>query len=54
MPAAEPTLIHAAMEASGSLLYAVTTMIVVFGVLVVALSLRPPADKCATQVRRPR
>ena len=45
MPAADPTTIHAALEFSGSLLYAVTAMIIVFGLLVVALSFRGSPEK---------
>ncbi len=54
MYAAEPTMIRAAMEVSGSLLYGVTAAIVLFGLLVVAFSFRPSAEKCITPVRRPR
>lgn len=42
MNATDPSLIHAALELSGQLLYAVTAMIIVFGLLVVGLSLRGP------------
>jgi hypothetical protein len=42
MTTAEPSLIHAALVVSGDLLYAVAAMIIVFGLLVVALSLRGP------------
>jgi hypothetical protein len=42
MPTAEPSLIHTALELSGTLLYAVTAMIIVFGLLVVGISLRGP------------
>jgi len=42
MTTAEPSLIHAALELSGTLLYAVTAMIIVFGLLVVGISLRGP------------
>ncbi len=45
MPAADPTTIHAALEFSGSFLYAVTAMIIVFGLLVVALSFRGSQEK---------
>ena len=45
MPATDPTLIHAALEISGGLLYAVTAMIIAFGILVVAFSFRDPHSK---------
>ena len=45
MPATEPTSIHAALELSGSLLYAVTAMIIVFGLLVVGFSFRGSQQK---------
>ncbi|HLK50365.1 MAG TPA: hypothetical protein VKT49_19630 [Bryobacteraceae bacterium] len=45
MPATDPTLIHAALEFSGSLLYGLTAMIIVFGLLVVAVSFRGSQEK---------
>lgn len=45
MPATDATSIHAALEFSGSLLYAVTAMIIVFGLLVVAVSFRGSQQK---------
>ena len=45
MTAADPTLIHTALEVSGGLLYAVTVMIIVFGLLVVLFSLRGSPQK---------
>ena len=51
---ADTTLLHHAMEISGSLLYAVTTVILVFGLLVVALSFRDPHDRGVRQGPRPR
>jgi hypothetical protein len=36
----DPTLLHAAMEFSGGLLYTVTAMVIVAGLLVVAFSFR--------------
>ncbi len=40
MPATDPTLIHAAVEISGGILYTLTAMIIAFGILVVAFSFR--------------
>lgn len=45
MPAADPTAIHIALEFSGSFLYAVTAVIIVFGLLVVGLSFRGSQEK---------
>ena len=45
MPATDPNTIHAALEVSASVLYAVTAMILVFGLLVVAVSLRGSQEK---------
>ena len=45
MPATDPTSIHTALELSGSLLYALTAMIIVFGLLVVAVSFRSSQEK---------
>jgi hypothetical protein len=39
MPATDPTLIHAAVEVSGGILYILTAMIIAFGILVVAFSI---------------
>ena len=47
MPAADPTFIRAAMEASATLLYAVTAMVILFGILTVVFSFgdrRVPAE----------
>ena len=40
MTTADPTFLHTAVEFSGSLLLAVTAMVVIAGLLVVALSFR--------------
>ena len=45
MPAADPTTIHTAVEFCGSLLYGLTAMIIVFGLLVVGLSFRRGQEK---------
>jgi hypothetical protein len=45
MTASDTTLIHAALEVSGGLLYAVTAMIIVLGLLVVAFSFRGSQQK---------
>jgi len=45
MPAADPTLVHAALEISGGFLYAVTEMVVAFGILVIAFSFRGSQQK---------
>ena len=42
MTATDPTLIHAAFVLSGNLLFAVTAMVIVFGLLVVGLSFKGP------------
>ncbi len=40
MTTTDPTLLHTAVELSGSLLFTVTAMVVIAGLLVVALSFR--------------
>lgn len=45
MPTANASLIHSAMELSGNLLYAMTAVVVIFGLLVVALSFRGSHQK---------
>jgi len=54
MPATDATLLRAALEVSGSLLFAVTALVTVFGVMVVALSFRRVPVRVPTQVRPPR
>ena len=54
MPTADTTLLRHAMEVSGSLLYAVTTVILVFGLLVVAFSFRDSEEKGVRPGPRPR
>lgn len=45
MPSADSTLLHHALELSGSLLLAVTTAILILGLLVVGLSFRDAPAK---------
>lgn len=45
MNATDPTLIHAALELSGGILYAATAAVTVFGLLVVAFSFRGSQQK---------
>ena len=40
MTATDPTMLHAAVELSGSLLYTVTALVIAAGLLVVAFSFR--------------
>ena len=54
MPTTDTTLLRNAMEISGSFLYVVTTVVLVFGLLVVALSLRPSAEKSVRRAHPPR
>ena len=54
MPTTDATLLRAAMEVSGNLLFAVTALVMVFGVLVVALSFRRVPARVPTQARPPR
>ena len=45
MSGTEATLLNTAMAVSGGFLYGVTTVVLVFGLLVVALSLRSSQSK---------
>lgn len=45
MPSADSTLLHHALELSGNLLLAVTTAVLILGLLVVALSFRDAPAK---------
>ena len=49
MPTTDTTLVRAAMEFSGSFLYAVTAAIILIGVLVVAFSFRETAPVASRQ-----
>jgi hypothetical protein len=54
MPATDSTLLQAATDFSGSLLFAVTALVTLFGVLVVALSFRRVPARVPTRARPPR
>jgi len=41
MTITDPTVLHAAVELTGGLLYTVTALVILAGLLVVALSFRP-------------
>ena len=45
MPTTDPALVRTAMEISGTLLYAVTTAVLVLGLAVVAFSFRDSSGK---------